>query len=130
MGRHSSRFGKKSKLNPRFIGPFEILKRIGPVAYRLALLPNLSKIHDVFHVSMLRKYVQDLSHVLESEPLQIRQDLTYEEVPVRIVDRKENELRRRKILMVKVMWSNHRTPTEASWELEEEMRAKYPQLFE
>jgi hypothetical protein len=98
-----SRFGKKSKLNPRFIGPFEILKRIGPVAYRLALPPNLFGIHDVFHVSMLQKYLQDPSHVLESEPLQIRQDVTYEEVPMRIVDRKENELRRRKIPMVKVM---------------------------
>jgi hypothetical protein len=79
---------------------------------------------------MLRKYVQDPSNVLESEPLQIRHDVAYEEVPVQIVDRNENELRRRKIPMVKVMWSNHRTPVKSFWELEEEMRAKYPQLFE
>ena len=72
----------------------------------------------------------DPSHVFEVEPLTLRENLSYEEVPVGIADRKENNLRRRIIPMVKVMWSNHQSPAEASWELEDEMRAKYPHLFE
>ncbi|KAL5546723.1 hypothetical protein UlMin_006410 [Ulmus minor] len=76
------RFRKKGKLSPRYIGPFKILERIGKVAYRLALPPYLSSVHNVFHVSMLRKYVSDLSHVLENEPIKVHEDLTYEEQPV------------------------------------------------
>ncbi|KAL5554940.1 hypothetical protein UlMin_037176 [Ulmus minor] len=72
-------FGKKGKLSPRFIGPFEILERIGKVTYKLALPPELSSVHNVFHVSMLKKYVSDPSHVLEHEPIQVNEDLTYEE---------------------------------------------------
>uniref|UniRef100_A0A2N9GJY8 RNA-directed DNA polymerase n=1 Tax=Fagus sylvatica TaxID=28930 RepID=A0A2N9GJY8_FAGSY len=86
-------------------------------------------VHNVFHVSMLRKYVPDCNHVVAYEPLQLREDLTYEEQPVRIVDKKEQELRRRTIQYVKVQWSNH-SEREATWELEEEMREKYPYLFE
>ncbi|KAL5542425.1 hypothetical protein UlMin_010135 [Ulmus minor] len=82
------RFGKKGKLSPRYIGPFEILERIGKVAYKLALPSELSTVHNVFHVSMLRKYISDPSHVLESESIEIREDLTYEEQPVQILDRK------------------------------------------
>ncbi len=73
------RFGKKGKLSPRFVGPFEILKRIGMVAYRIALPLELSSIHNVFHVSMLRKYIPDPSHVVEYESLQIGGDLSYQE---------------------------------------------------
>ena len=73
------RFGKKEKLSPRFIGPFEILERVGNIAYKLALPPSLSKMHNVFYVSLLRKYVFDPSHVLSKEPLDMKQDLTYEE---------------------------------------------------
>ena len=76
------RFGKKGKLNLRYIGPFEILERIGKVAYRLALPPELSLGHIVFHVSMLRKYISDPSHVLEYEPIEVHEDLSYEEQPV------------------------------------------------
>uniref|UniRef100_A0A2N9G313 RNA-directed DNA polymerase n=1 Tax=Fagus sylvatica TaxID=28930 RepID=A0A2N9G313_FAGSY len=123
------RFGIKGKLSPRFIGPFEVLERVGEVAYRLALPPMLAGVHNVFHVSMLRKYVPDCNHVVAYEPLQLREDLTYEEQPVRIVDKKEQELRRRTIQYVKVQWSNH-SEREATWELEEEMREKYPYLFE
>ncbi|KAL5568108.1 hypothetical protein UlMin_024683 [Ulmus minor] len=72
-------FGKKGKLSPRYIEPFEILERIGKVAYRLALPPELSSVHNVFHVSMLRKYISDPSHVLESEPIEVHENLTYEE---------------------------------------------------
>ncbi|XP_062103548.1 uncharacterized protein LOC133814627 [Humulus lupulus] len=73
------RFGKKGKLSPRFIGTFEVLEKVGKVAYRLALLPSLSNVHDIFHVSLLRKYVIDPSHVLNYEPIEVEQDLTYEE---------------------------------------------------
>ena len=83
------RFGKKGKLSPRLVGPFKVLERVGVVAYRIALPPALSGIHNVFHESMLRKYIPDLSHVLSYDPLQIRDDLSYEEVPVEIMDCKE-----------------------------------------
>ncbi|GMP39609.1 hypothetical protein CsSME_00010375 [Camellia sinensis var. sinensis] len=86
-------------------------------------------VHNVFHVSMLRKYIPDPSHVIDHAPLQFKEDLTYEEHPIRIADRKEQVLRRRVIHYVKVQWSNH-SEREATWELEDEMRQKYPQLFE
>ncbi len=121
-------FGKKGKLSPRYIGPFEILERVGPVAYRLALPPRLAGIHDVFHVSMLRKYISDPSHVITYEPLQIRENLTYEEIPVKLLDRKVQELRTKSIPLVKVLWRNHEIE-EASWELEDEIRKRYPSLF-
>ena len=73
------RFRRKGKLRTRFIGPFEVLKRIGLVAYRLALPPALSGVHDVFHVSMLKKYITDPIHVIDYEPLQLHEDLSYEE---------------------------------------------------
>jgi len=124
-----TRFGKRGKLNPRYIGPYEILDRVGPLAYHLALAPHLSGVHNVLHVSALRKYVADPSHVLEDEMIPLRENLSYEEIPMKIIDKKENELRRRRIPMVKVMWSNHGSPEEASWELEETMRDKYPYLL-
>ena len=123
------RFGIKGKLSPQFIGPFEILDRVGEVAYRLALPPMLAGVHNVFHVSMLRKYVPDRNHVVAYEPLKLREDLTYEEQPERIVDKKVQELRRRTIQYVKVQWNNH-SERETTWELEEEMREKYSHLFE
>ncbi|KAL5563785.1 hypothetical protein UlMin_033532 [Ulmus minor] len=115
------RFGKKGKLSPRFIGPFEILERIGKVAYKLALPPELSSVHNVFHVSMLKKYVSDPSHVLEHEPIQVNEDLTYEEKPVQILDRKDKTLRNKVIPLVKVLWRNHKIE-EATWEREDDMR--------
>ena len=122
------RFGKRGKLSPRYIGPYEITERIGPVAYRLALPPELSRVHDVFHVSMLRKYMPDPSHVLEYQPVELDEDLTYEEQPVQILDRKEQKLRSRSIPIVKVLWRSQ-TVEEATWEPEEQMRAQYPYLF-
>ena len=79
------RFGKKGKLSPRFIGPNEVIEKVGPVAYRLALPPELENIHSVFHVSMLRRYRSDPSHVVSSETIVLRSDLTYEEEPVEIL---------------------------------------------
>ena len=108
--------------------PFEILERVSPVAYRLALSPALSKIYDVFHVSALRKYIPHLSHVLKQIPLPIQGNLTYEEVLVEILDRKEQVLRTKTVALVKVLWRNH-AREETTWENEEEMKKKYPQLF-
>ena len=101
------RFGKHRKLSLRFIGPYEILKRIGPVAYRLALPPELSQIHNVFHVSMLRRYRSDHSHVIEKQPLELRENLSYEEEPVGILTKDERVLRNKVILLVKFLWGNH-----------------------
>ncbi len=80
------RFGKKGKLTPRYIGPFEVIDRVGAVAYWLELPTNLSYVHPVFHISMLRKYIPDPSHVLQSDIVELKEDLTFEEQPVAIVD--------------------------------------------
>ena len=122
------RFGKRGKLSPRYIGPYLITERVGSVAYRLELPSELSQVHDVFHVSMLRKYVADPSHVLVSQPVSLREDLVYEEEPVQILDRKEQVLRNKTIPLVKVLWRNHNVE-EATWEPEEQMREQYPHLF-
>ncbi|XP_073131819.1 uncharacterized protein [Henckelia pumila] len=100
------RFGKKDKLSPRYIGPFEILKKVGARAYRVALPPNLEGVHNVFHISMLRKYVANPSHVIRHEPVDWTPDLSYEEMPVQIFDRQVRRLRNREIPMVKVLWRN------------------------
>ncbi|XP_077251911.1 uncharacterized protein LOC143891157 [Tasmannia lanceolata] len=123
------RFGIHGKLSPRYIGPFEILEKVGVVAYRLASPPSLASVHNVFHVSMLQKYVSDPNHIIEPPPVQLRADLSYEERPIRIVDRKNQVLRRRTIPYVKIQWKNH-SECEATWELEEKMKTKYPFLFE
>ena len=123
------RFGKKGKLSPRYVGPFEILERVGSVAYRLALPPALSRLHNIFHVSMLRRYVPDPSHILNYEPLQVKENLSYEEVPIQILDHKEQVLRNKTINLVKVLWRNH-SIEEASWERKDVMQSKYPQLFQ
>ncbi|XXG82457.1 hypothetical protein AAC387_Pa10g0403 [Persea americana] len=122
------RFGNKGKLSPRFVGPFEILERIGDMAYRLALPPQLVDVHDVFHVSMLRKYEPDPSHVLSFEELTLEKNLTYEEIPMQILDRQEKVLRNKRINLVKVLWRNH-SMEEATWESEEDMKQQYPHLF-
>ena len=100
------RFGRRGKLSPRYIGPFEILECKGEVAYEIALPPELSQVHPVFHVSMLRKYVPDPSHVVEYQPLDIQPNMTYEERPIRILDRKEQVLRSKVIPYVKILWRN------------------------
>ena len=103
------RFGKKGKLSPRYTGPFEILGRVGAVAYQLALPPSMSGVHNVFHVSMLRKYITDPSHILRHQELQISPEVKYEEQPVQILDKKTKELRNKTISLVKVLWRNHST---------------------
>ena len=80
------RFGRRGKLRPRYIGPYEIIARVGPIAYRLDLPPELSKVHNVFHVSMLLKYIPDPSHVLKDHLVELKDNLTYKEQPMQIVD--------------------------------------------
>ena len=119
---------RKKKLSPRFIGPYVILEKVGNVAYRLALPLELSSMHNVFHVSMLRRYISDPSHVLSQEPLALDPNLSYEERLVKILNKRVKELRNKKIHLVKVLWCNQ-SVEESTWELEDEMRKKYPELF-
>ena len=126
--KHMLRFGMKGKLAPRYIGTYEVIERIGSIAYRLALHSHLNKIHDVFHVSMLRKAEVDPSRVLPQVPLEIAEDLTLEVKPVKVLDYSEKELMNKKILMIKVLWRSSQIE-EVTWERESEMRRKYPELF-
>ncbi|KAL6191960.1 hypothetical protein ACLB2K_038349 [Fragaria x ananassa] len=121
------RFGKKGKLAPRYVGPFEIMERVGDLAYRLALPPVMSGVHNVFHVSLLKKYIPDASHVIDYGTMKVNADATFVE-PVRILDRSTKKLRRKEVELVKVCWSHH-DEGHASWELESDMRAKYSKLF-
>ena len=122
------RFGKQGKLSLRFIGPFEILERVGIVAYWLALPLNLSSVHEVFHVSMLQKYTLDPTHVGDWGKLIVDADETFEEGPVHIMDNRDQVLRRKTTRLVKVLWQ-HREVEKATWELEDTIRATYPSLF-
>ena len=122
------RYGKKGKLAPRFIGPFKIIGKVGTVAYRLELPVQLSNIHPVFHVSMLRKYEPDPSHVIDHSDLVLDKDASFEVGPVRVMDRSEKILRGKSIPLVRILWSQHGIQEE-TWELETEMRSKYPELF-
>ena len=107
-----------------------MIERVGPLAYKLALPPELSQIYSVFHVSMLRRYRSDPRHVLKESEMEITEKLTYVEEPIEILGREIRKLRRNEIPIVKVKWSHHRTPREATWEVEEHMKSKYPHLFE
>jgi RNase H-like domain found in reverse transcriptase/Reverse transcriptase (RNA-dependent DNA polymerase)/Retroviral aspartyl protease/Integrase zinc binding domain/Retrotransposon gag protein len=120
---------KAKKLTPRFMGPFDIIERIGTVAYRIALPPQLSNLHDVFHVSQLKKYHPDPSHVIEPEKVEMQENLTYRAEPEKILDVRHKQLRNKTIRLVKVFWKGM-APGDATWETEERMRNEYPQLFE
>ena len=118
------RFGKKGKLSLRFIGPYEILERVGLVAYRLALPPELAKLHNVFHVSIMRRYKSDESHVLPVQEVQVQLDLSYNEESKAILAREVKQLRNKKVPLVKVLWKHHGRE-EATWEPEATMKAQY-----
>ncbi|KAK2457774.1 hypothetical protein QL285_005010 [Trifolium repens] len=119
---------KAKKLTPKFIGPYQILERVGKVAYRIALPPVLSLIHDVFHVSQLRKYTPDPSHVITPDDIQLRDNLSFEVPPIKIADRKMKRLRTKEIPLVKVIWNEATGDT--TWELESKMKELYPSLFD
>nr|GFB23362.1 putative reverse transcriptase domain-containing protein [Tanacetum cinerariifolium] len=118
------RFGIKGKLSPCFIGPFEILDRVGEVSYRLALPPQLSHVHNVFHVSLLRGYKYHPLHVISYPLDQISADLSYVEEPEAILDRQDRVMRNKTIPFVKILWRNH-PEREATWETEESIRTSY-----
>ena len=122
------RFGKRGKLAPRYIGPFEILERVGTIAYLLVLPPSLSGVHEVFHVSMLRKYTLDSAHVVDWGEITVGTDGTFKEGPVRIMHSWDQFLRRKTVRLVKVLWQ-HRGVEEATWEPEDMLRATYHFLF-
>jgi hypothetical protein len=123
------RFNVKGKLSPRFIGPFKIVERRGEVAYQLELPAQLSGVHDVFHVSRLKKYTSEVKiEPVQLEDIEMGNDLTYKEYPIKILDTSERVTRRKIIRMCKVQWS-HYTEKEATWEREDELKEDFPQLF-
>ena len=122
------RLGKRGKLAPRYIRPLEILEGLGTVAYWLVLPPSLSGVHEVFHVSMLRKYTQNLAHVVDWGEIIVDTDGTFEEGPMRILDSQNQVFQRKTVRLVKVLWQ-HKEVEETAWEREDTMRATYPFLF-
>ena len=118
---------KPRKLTPRFIGPYQITRRIGTTAYEIALPPHLSNLHNVFHVSQLRKYIASPDHVLESDEVQVREDLTMPVGPVRILDTQVKQLRGKELKTVKVLWDE--ATQEMTWEMKDLIRKSYPHLF-
>ncbi|XP_075481166.1 uncharacterized protein LOC142521878 [Primulina tabacum] len=123
------RFGRKEKLAPRYIGAYGIVERIGTLAYRLDLPQSLSAIHDVFHVSILRKYEPDPSHVLSTEDVELDSSLSYVEQPVQIFESQREATQEQEDYLVLVQWSRHGIE-ETTWELEARMRQEWPHLFE
>jgi hypothetical protein len=122
------RFKVQGKLAPTFMGPFKILEKRGEVAYQLELPPQLSDVHDVFHVSQLKKCLRVPEEQLPMEDLNAKEDLSYQEYPVKILETSERVTRNKRINMCKVQWSQH-TEEEATWEREEELKVEFPSFF-
>jgi hypothetical protein len=122
------RFKIRGKLVPRYIGPFKILEQRGEVAYQLELPPQLSDVHDVLHVSQLRKCLRVLEEQMPLEELTIGKDLTYQEYPMKILDTLEKVTRNNRYKMCKVQWSNH-IEEEATWEKEDQLKVEFPEIF-
>ncbi|XP_050897941.1 uncharacterized protein LOC127104838 [Lathyrus oleraceus] len=119
---------KSRKLTPRFIGPYQISEKVGDVAYQITLSPSLANLHDVFHVSQLRRYIADPSHVVQLDDVEVRDNLTVETLPMRIEDREVKQLYGKEIPFVKVVWGGP-TGGNVTWELKSQMRDSYPELF-
>jgi hypothetical protein len=116
------------KLAPRYIGPFKILEQRGEVSYQLELPPQLSDVHDFFHVSQLRKCLRVLEEKIPLEELTVGEDLTYQEYPVKMLDTSEKVTQNNRYKMCKVQWSNH-TEEEATWEKEDQLQTEFPEVF-
>jgi hypothetical protein len=125
-GLHQFRIRKN--LAPRYNGPFKILEQRGEVAYQLELPPQLSDVHNVFHVSQLRKCLRVLKEQIPLEELTVGEDLTYQEYPLKILDTLEKVTRYNRYKMCKVQWSNH-TEEQATWENEDQLMAEFPDIF-
>jgi hypothetical protein len=126
--RGMKRFKVKGKLSPRYIGLFKILERKGEVAYQLEVPDSLSDVHDVFHVSQLKKCLRVLEEQLPMEELNVKEDLTYSKYPIKILETFRRITQSKVINMCKVQWSHH-SEDEVTWETEDELRAEFPQLF-
>ena len=122
------KFSKRGKLSSRFIGPLEILERVGTVAYRFALPPSMSGVHEVFHVSMLQRYTLDPAHVVDWGEIDVDTDGTFDEGLVCILDSRDQVLRRKTVRLVRVLWQ-HRGVEDSTWEREDTIRTTYPFLF-
>lgn len=122
------RIGKGTKLSPRFVGPFTILERVGLVAYNLELSFHLRRMHNVFHVSMLRKYVPDPSHVLKFEKLQVSEEGVLQVEPLCILNRQVRRLKNREFEQVKVQWDQY-SPRSATWEDADVIFKDFPYLL-
>jgi hypothetical protein len=118
------RFGVKGKLSPRYIGPFPILEKCGKVAYKLELPPSLAGVHDIFHISQLKKCLKAPVDVVLPEVAPLKTDLTYPEHPIKILDQKSRVTRRKMIKFYKIQWSNH-TEQEVTWESEDFLRSRH-----
>jgi hypothetical protein len=129
MHKSSIKFGKGDKLSPRFIRPFQIVERKGPMAYRLALPDSLRCMHDVFHVSVLRHYIRDPTHVIDMSSLQVSDERELTDEPVHILDHCVRKLRRRTVDQVKFQWDNY-SPHSATLEDAYDMRQHFPFLFD
>ncbi|GJT01429.1 putative reverse transcriptase domain-containing protein [Tanacetum coccineum] len=122
------RFGKKGKLVPRFVRPFEIIKKVGPMAYRLDLPEELNSVHDTFHVSYLKKCLADPTLKVPLDEIRVDAKLNFVEEPMEILEREFKKLKHSRIAIVKVRWNSKRGP-EFTWEHEDQMKLKYPHLF-
>ncbi|GJV83782.1 hypothetical protein Tco_1523680 [Tanacetum coccineum] len=122
------RFGKRGKLNPRYVGPFKVIKRVGTVAYKLELPQQLSRVHNTFHVSNLKKCLSDESLVIPLGELCVDDKLHFVEEPVEVMDREIKQLKRSRIPIIKVRWNSKRGP-EFTWEREDQFKKSYPHLF-
>jgi hypothetical protein len=122
------RFGIKGKLAPRYIGPYEIVEACGPMAYKLRLPSKMSAIHNVFHVSQLKKCVHLPTEVVAEPNVEIEPDLSYQEYPFKVLDCKERSTCAKSIKMYKIQWNNH-SEEESTWETEDFLRSNYPECL-
>ena len=118
-------FGVKGRLAPRYVGPYEIIEECGPVAYRLRLPSRLATVHDVFHISQLKKCIRVPTEILDQQELLVEPDLSYTEYPLIILDQKERGTHQKVVKMYKIQWSHH-TEEEATWETEDYLNRHYP----
>jgi hypothetical protein len=122
------RFGVKGKLAPRYIGPFPILEKCGSMAYKLDLPPSLAGVHDIFHVSQVKKCLKAPVDVVLLEVTPLEADFSYPEHPINVLDQKDRVMRRKTIKFFKIQWSNH-SEEEATWESEDFLRSRHPDII-